>query len=110
MGFFSVATDISDSAADPVRRQCLEEDIAGFLQVVRAFFAGGVIENDYKIPLCSHPQPLFNLLPRGHKITQADEDKIMDQGRAEAGGAAEGGRDARDYADLHGRVFLRHLG
>ena len=75
MGLFAIPSDIAHSAADLFRRKSLQEDIAGPLQIIMPPFAGGVIEDDHKISLRRHPKLLLDLLPGGHQVAEADQDK-----------------------------------
>ena len=46
MGFFAVASDVADRAADLVGGKCFQQDITGLLQIVSALSAGGVVEDN----------------------------------------------------------------
>ena len=60
----SGAADISDEAADGIRRLVLQKDVTGFLQIVGSLMAARVIKDNDKVRGGSGVKPVFYKGPR----------------------------------------------
>lgn len=103
------AADVAHQTADGLRLLGLEQDVAGALEVVGALLTGRVIQGNREIALCRAAQTLFDDLPRGQQVGQADAGEVAGQGRAEHRAARAGRRDAGDDLDFDFGMSLADL-
>ena len=77
--------------------------------MVRAAVAFGVIQDDGQIRLGGVLQPGGDLLPGGQPVGQADDRKVVGQGRTQHRPAGAGGGKARHHLRFYGSVLPQQL-
>ncbi len=97
--FLSFPSDISHIATDRIRAAVCQHNITGFLQIIRTFSAGGIVQADGHIADGSTAQPVADHVGVCQQIAETDDRKIMAQGSAQQCRAAAGCRDTGNHPD-----------